>query len=252
MFETSNSINSNGKLLGIPEKTRTYFLLLFTKELIRNSTQDFHKLEHTIKKKGTQLIKKKETKKHHHKKHKPKDPFMLSLMHRFPQPKFVNDLVGPAPPIFKNMPTPLITPPQQNVLRRPPFQPPLSIQHPPLPPNLQYLTPIPTNVEIHLGKLEPLGEDPNIRSIECNGPDEIIYVRGNMGRKPTNFTLNRDEIDELLGVFSEASKIPLHEGVFKIVVGKYILSAIISSFVGSKFIINKMQQKFTPSAPLIY
>ena len=52
--------------------------------------------------------------------------------------------------------------------------------------------------------------------------------------------LNNEEINDVLNRSSTISRIPIHEGVFKIVVGKFILSAIISEVVGSKFIIRKI------------
>ena len=65
-------------------------------------------------------------------------------------------------------------------------------------------------------------------------------VHGSMGTKPTNLLLKKEEIDEIIKKFSEATKIPQNEGIFKAVVGKLILSAIISETIGSKFVIRKM------------
>jgi len=61
-----------------------------------------------------------------------------------------------------------------------------------------------------------------------------------MGTKRTNIILNKEEIDQIIKKFSETAKIPLYEGIFRVVVGKLILSAIISDVIGSKFIIKKM------------
>ena len=51
---------------------------------------------------------------------------------------------------------------------------------------------------------------------------------------------SKEEIEEIIKKFSETAKIPVHEGVFKVVVGKLIFSAVISNIIGSKFIIRKM------------
>ena len=52
MLDKKQSLNSSkGKLASTTEQFRSYFLLVFTKELIRNSTEDFFKLEDTIRKK---------------------------------------------------------------------------------------------------------------------------------------------------------------------------------------------------------
>ena len=115
----------------------------------------------------------------------------------------------------------------------------------PLPPTVQNIKPIPTNIQIELGKLNPLIQDQNVRSIECNGPEENIIVRGNIGTKTTRIILSKEDIDQIINAFSESARIPISEGVFKIVVGRLILSAIISEVVGCKFIIRKM----TPQSP---
>jgi hypothetical protein len=109
-----------------------------------------------------------------------------------------------------------------------------------LPPHLQYLQPVPSDVKMDLGKLDPLMKDPIVRVIECDGPDEHILVQGGMGTKPTNIVLTKEEIKDVIKKFSELAKIPLHEGIYQVVVGKVILSAIISEVIDSKFIIKKM------------
>ena len=109
-----------------------------------------------------------------------------------------------------------------------------------LSPRFQNLKPIPTNLEIDLGKLNPLIKDPLVKDIECPSANQNIIVSGMMGRKKTDITLSREEIEQIIKKFSETAKIPVHEGVFKVVVGKLIFSAVISNIIGSKFIIRKM------------
>jgi len=116
----------------------------------------------------------------------------------------------------------------------------LFIPKPNLPQRFDYLKPTPTNLEIDLGRLNSLLKDPLIRNIECNGLNQNLVVEGKMGRKKTNIFLSKEEIDEVIRRFSEITKIPLHEGVFRVVAGRLIFSAIISSVIGSKFIIKKM------------
>jgi hypothetical protein len=108
-----------------------------------------------------------------------------------------------------------------------------------LPERLQYLKPTIQNIEIDIGKLNSLLHDPIVRRIECNGPGERIVVMA-PDPKYTDIILNKDEIMEVIQVFEEKSKIPATEGIYKVVVGKFILSAIISEVIGSKFSINKM------------
>ena len=116
----------------------------------------------------------------------------------------------------------------------------LTIPEPKLPPHLQYLKPVPRDIKIDLERLNPLIKDPAIKIIECNGPDEHIFVRGSMGVKPTDTILNKEEINRIIKKFSEISRIPIHEGVYRVIAGRLILSAIISEVIGSKFMIKKM------------
>ena len=116
----------------------------------------------------------------------------------------------------------------------------LTIPEPRLPPHLQYLKPVPKNIEIDLEKLNPLMKDPAVKTIECNGPNEHIFVKGTMGTKPTSIILSNEEINSIIKTFSDISKIPSHIGVYRVVAGRLILSAIISEVIGSKFIIKKM------------
>jgi type IV secretory pathway ATPase VirB11/archaellum biosynthesis ATPase len=80
-----------------------------------------------------------------------------------------------------------------------------------------------------------------VKNIECSGPDEKIIVSGAMGRKPTSITLSKEQIDEIIERFSQATRIPVSEGIYKVVHGNLILSAIVSEIIGSKFIIKKMR-----------
>jgi hypothetical protein len=119
-------------------------------------------------------------------------------------------------------------------------RPVLRIPEPRLPLTVQYLRPTPTTREMDLEKLNPLINDPLVKIIECNGPGENIMVTGSMGRKMTNIVLTKEDIDLTIQRFSEATKIPVHEGIFKVVRGRLIFSAIISNIIGSKFLIKKM------------
>ena len=128
--------------------------------------------------------------------------------------------------------------------------PVLRIPEPRLPPELEYLKPIPSTREIELGKLNPLINDPAIRKIECDGPNKPIIVSGNMGRKPTEIILTAGETEEVIERFSAAAKIPVDVGVFRVVVGNLIFSAIVSDIVPNRFIISKIspqvQMRFRP------
>ena len=122
-------------------------------------------------------------------------------------------------------------------------QPSLRVPEMRLPPQFAYLRPsATTEAKIDLGKLNPLLDDPAIREIESSGPDQYTIVRGRMGTKPTQIVLTKEEISQILQTFSDESKIPIGEGVTKIVLGNLTISAIISP-EGSRFIIKNVSSK---------
>lgn len=122
--------------------------------------------------------------------------------------------------------------------------PTLEIPEPQLPLHLQYLKPVPTNIEIDLYKITPLIKDPTVRIIEGN-PDSTVLIVSTRGTKQTDIFLNKEDIERIISKFSEISKIPISEGVYRIVVGNLSLSAIISRIVGSRFIIKKLAYPIT-------
>jgi len=109
-----------------------------------------------------------------------------------------------------------------------------------LPQTVQHIRPTPTKRNIDIGKLNPLIKDPLVKIIECNGPNQKIVVSGTMGRKNTNTTLSKEEIDGVIEKFSKETKIPIDEGIFKAAIGRLVISAIVSEIAGSKFIIKKI------------
>jgi hypothetical protein len=122
--------------------------------------------------------------------------------------------------------------------------PVLRIPEPALPKTVSYLKPIPTHEEINLAKLNVLIRDPLVKIIECNGPGVNVLVIGMMGRKSSSIKLSREEIEEIVGKFAAASRIPVNEGLFKAAVGNLVISAVISETVGIKFIIRKISPRF--------
>lgn len=202
---------------------RKLFLLEFTKQLIdAYAPEDIAKLEKILKKENKEgTIMQQESKE-----------LVKSIIHE--KEKELKFLEEKKTPLKKK----LYLKRSLDSLRK--IKPVLRIPETRLPQTFQYLKPTPTNTEIDLGKLNAFVQDPLVKVIACNGPDENIVVHGSMGTKPTNIILKKEEIEEIIKRFAEAAKIPQDEGVFKAVFGKLILSAIISETVGSKFVIRKM------------
>lgn len=246
MEDSWDSYSNESKLARTSEKFRKLFLLVFTKELIKHSKEEFFELEHNIKKeiKDKKNLETKEDVEREYEK------FIPSLLYSRPTPKEFQEKPDLPPQIFKNK-RPVLSPPFYQIpshLIRPKTRPniivrryaPLRIPEFPLPPTVQDVRPYPTNVQIDLGKLNPFIQDPAVRVIECEGPDINIVVSGNMGTRAGNLVLTKEDIEDILSRFSQASRIPLTEGIVKIVLGQLVLSAIVSEIIGSKFIIRKM------------
>ena len=222
------------------------FLLKFTKELIENTAsyqkakmkEDVHEMikkEHEDRAVSEQLRVKAIMAKEDQKK------AVFTAIHQ----KMKKDNEALTAGYMKGLPLEmeeLSTPPRVNVFRaaRRVIRPALQIPEIKLPPTVEHLKPEATGETITLGRLNSCMQDPNIRIIECNGPGEEIYVGGVMGRKPTEIKLSEEEIEEILGKFSSASKIPVNEGLFKAAIGNAVMSAVVSDIVGIKFVIRKI------------
>jgi len=131
--------------------------------------------------------------------------------------------------------------PQNNL--KPKVQRKLFIPEIRLPPHLQYLRPepVPQENQIDLGKINSLIDNLGVREVECNGPDtEIVSRMKNGTENNSGVSLTKEEIDQIINTFSQESKIPAEEGLFRVVVGNLQISAIISELAGSKFIIKKI------------
>src|SRR4030042_2260307 len=198
---------------------KRFFLMKFTEELIRRSEKrDIIKLQEIIESK---------------KKRKREKLVFLKTRGR------IKKISGKIPVRLAGKPAARIVRAGRIV------KPLLLIPEPKLPEHLEYLKPVATaGTEINLFKLNPLVKDSAVKIIEVN-PDEKVTVTGTMGTKPTDIILSKEDIDGIINKFSEISRIPVTEGVYRVVAGNMILSAVISEVIGSKFVIKKIM----PSQP---
>ncbi len=174
-----------------------------------------------------------------------KNPLVFLVKNELPKTKseeFTEKIKTKIPEISERFPETEIQRPRQFPAQRNiQIAPILRIPETRLPPQFAYLKPTAEKeVEINLEKLNPLLYDPAVNVIESNGSNQAVIVRGAMGTKPTSIILSKEEIDEIIKIFSKKSKIPANEGAVKIALGRYILSAIISEEYGSRFIIQKL------------
>jgi len=167
-------------------------------------------------------------------------------------------------PIYKRIISELPEPPKAEEIEewplvppRPPARPPeeeaatapaAELQAPAPPPTLRPETAPTTTtlshetmIQMDLEKLNPLVSDPSIRSIHCDGPNKPLKIRREAGIKiqEIKITLNEDEINTLIQKFAVRTGQALKEPVFKATVGNLSLTAIVSEFAGSKFILTK-------------
>ncbi len=111
-----------------------------------------------------------------------------------------------------------------------------------IPPKIPRITaPFPQNASasFSLGKLNPLITDNTVTNIECSGPGKLIIVRVIGKTSTTRISLSEEEIRQVIAAFSQKAKMPIIGGIFKAAVGNIVITAVISDFVGSRFIINK-------------
>ncbi|MDD5700063.1 MAG: hypothetical protein PHH00_02630 [Candidatus Nanoarchaeia archaeon] len=240
-----------------PDKTldnRQIFLLLFARELIRNSEEGLLQLKRLLERAGERQVlemKIQEPVQKTNLENKDGDGFPL-----------IKSILSESPRItvdgeFSAMKPVSIRPQRREISNGHGTMafPILRIPEPKLPPEFQHLKPVPSRKEIDLDKLNPFINDTSVKRIECDGPNKPVLVSGSMGRRPTELVLSSNEIDEIVERFSRAARIPVDVGVFRVVVGNLIFSAIISDVVPSRFVITKMaasmQMNFKPIPPMM-
>jgi len=108
-----------------------------------------------------------------------------------------------------------------------------------IPLHLEYLKPKNAIInDIDLYKITSLVQNPEVKMIIAN-PDEKVSIIEATGTRITDITLSKEDIDRIINSFSEKSKVPIEEGIYKINFGNLTLSAVISQIIGSRFVIKK-------------
>ena len=153
-------------------------------------------------------------------------------------------------PVHQIIPRPIAPPPRSVPMILPPARPiqitspitavkaPQRVEEPIPTISIGPLTPE-TFRNLGLEKLSALLLDPTVLSVECPGPGKQILVNRANITQVSPITLILDEINNLLKILSERTRIPLIQGVFKVAFGNFIITAVISEFVGTRFVIQK-------------
>jgi hypothetical protein len=117
----------------------------------------------------------------------------------------------------------------------------------PAAPKFQQKTRLPSGVARKLtirglARLEGLISDSTIQTIECPGPGKQVLVFRSGLIQTTNIALTLEEITDIMREISEKTRIPLISGIFKAALPEYLITAVMSEFVGTRFIITKKPQ----------
>lgn len=89
------------------------------------------------------------------------------------------------------------------------------------------------------GKINELVKSPSISIIQCDGPKEEIKITRNGKIEKTGLKLNEEEIKAIIKKFSDRTRKEITQPVFKATFSNLELTAIISDFSGSRFVILK-------------
>lgn len=98
---------------------------------------------------------------------------------------------------------------------------------------------IPSDNTGGLGKINSLVKDSGVQMIECPGAGKNILVKVRNKFNATRIILNEVEIKNIIDYFSKSARIPVIGGIFKAAFGSLLISAVVSEYAGSRFIINK-------------
>lgn len=93
--------------------------------------------------------------------------------------------------------------------------------------------------ETDLRKVLYILRDPSIQSIECPGPGIPVKINSFGKIKEAPIILSHEEIKKAVEEFSSRSRIPLIGKIFKAAIGNVIMTAILSDFIGTRFILEK-------------
>ncbi len=87
--------------------------------------------------------------------------------------------------------------------------------------------------------LTPILADPSVQNINCPGPEKYLLITRTGLIQASNMRFTADDINNFMKDISQKTRIPLLPGLFKVAYGNYIITAVISEFVGTKFVIEK-------------
>lgn len=92
---------------------------------------------------------------------------------------------------------------------------------------------------IMLPKIDSFIQDPNISDVECAGPEKQLTIKQKNEVKNTDVILTEEEIQQTIKEFSRIANTPIMNNILRAKYQSLELTAVISEFVGSRFILHK-------------
>ena len=89
----------------------------------------------------------------------------------------------------------------------------------------------------------------SVSSIECPGPGKQLILNKMGIVSPTGVSLTAEEINDIMKEISRRTRIPINQGLFKTAFDNLILTAVVSEFVGTRFLIERMPMMPPPGYP---
>ncbi len=81
--------------------------------------------------------------------------------------------------------------------------------------------------------------DPRVQSVECPGPGKPLVIVKQNRPQVTSQSLDREAILAFLQEVAQKTKIPIGEGLYKAIIGPYIITAVLSEMIGNRYIIQR-------------
>ena len=94
----------------------------------------------------------------------------------------------------------------------------------------------------NLNTIRSILKDPIVFSLECPGENRPIIINRSGIITISNVILSKDEIDTMMKEISEKTRIPMQKGVFKALFEDFLVIAVLSDYIGTRFVIQKRQK----------
>ena len=137
---------------------------------------------------------------------------------------------------------PSIISPPPNITKEiqtlPPMPSPKPIVLPPLTPINKFDQPKKVG-SINFGKVTSFLLDPTVISVECPGPGKNLLINKIGLKQSSSITLSEEEIKSIMEEISQKTRIPINRGLFRAAIQDLLVTAVVSEYVGTRFIIQK-------------